>query len=82
MGQQGVDCVNGALGECVELLLRPAALVLASGAGGDLVAEAWRGLTGTLAVTHADGDHFQLMRRPGVKAVADALRGSTAQTGD
>jgi len=60
----------------------PADLVLASGAGGDLIAEAWRGLTGTLSVTHVDGDHFQLMRRPRVKAVADALRGSTAQTGD
>ncbi len=60
----------------------PTDLVLASGEGGDLVAEAWRGLTGTLAVTHVDGDHFQLMRRPRVKAVADALRGSTAQTGD
>jgi amino acid adenylation domain-containing protein len=60
----------------------PADLVLASGGSGDLIAEAWRGLTGTLAVTHVDGDHFQLMRRPRVKAVADALRGSTAQTGD
>jgi thioesterase domain-containing protein len=60
----------------------PADLVLASGESGDLIADAWRGLTGSLAVTHVDGDHFQLMRRPGVKAVADALRGSTAQTGD
>ncbi|MCS7475571.1 non-ribosomal peptide synthase/polyketide synthase [Umezawaea endophytica] len=60
----------------------PTDLVLASGDGADLIAAAWRGLTGTLAVTHVDGDHFQLMRRPRVKAVADALRGSTAQTGD
>ncbi|HEX6343065.1 AMP-binding protein, partial [Umezawaea sp.] len=60
----------------------PTDLVLASGDGADLVAAAWRDLTGTLSVTHVDGDHFQLMRRPWVKAVADTLRGSTAQTGD
>ena len=46
------------------------------------VAAAWRDLTATLRVTHADGDHLQLLRRPWVTAVADALRGSTPQTGD
>ena len=75
-------------------VIRPAAfagaadLVLARGQdAGDAtteraVAAAWRDLTATLRVTHADGDHLQLLRRPWVTAVADALRGSTPQTGD
>jgi thioesterase domain-containing protein/acyl carrier protein len=62
-------------------------LVLARGNGRDPAADravvaAWRELTATLHVTYSDGDHFQLLRRPWVQAVADALRGSTAQTGD
>ena len=64
-----------------------AELVLARGERGDPTAEqaiaaAWRDLTATLTVSYADGDHFQLLRRPWVKAVADALLGSIAQTGD
>jgi thioesterase domain-containing protein/acyl carrier protein len=66
----------------------PADLVLARGDGdADSAADravvaAWRELTGSLQVTHADGDHFEILRRPWVKAIADALRGSTiAQTG-
>ncbi len=43
-------------------------------------ADAWRDLTGTLTVAYADGDHYQLLRRPWVKAVADVLRGSTGQS--
>lgn len=72
---------------------RPAAfdgaadLVLARGSRGEpaidhAVVAAWSELTGTLRVTHVDGDHFQLLRRPWVRAVADVLRGSAAQTGD
>jgi thioesterase domain-containing protein/acyl carrier protein len=65
----------------------PAELILARGERDDPTAEramaaAWRDLTATLTVSHADGDHFQLLRRPWVKAVADALLGSIAQTGD
>nr|WP_245834486.1 thioesterase domain-containing protein [Streptomyces aidingensis] len=65
----------------------PAELLLARGDGNGPVDDraviaAWRELTGTLTVTRADGDHFQLLRRPWVKAVADALRGPTGQTGE
>ncbi len=38
------------------------------------VVAAWRELTGRLHVTPADGDHYQLLQRPWVKAVADTLR--------
>jgi thioesterase domain-containing protein len=66
----------------------PAELVVSAEEGGDLLPPAWRELTGPLTVTHADGDHFQLLRRPWVTAVAEVLRdppvqsGSTVQTGD
>ena len=65
----------------------PADLVLARGSRGEppidhAVIAAWRDLTGTLRVIHADGDHFQLLRHPWVQAVTDVLRGSAAQTGD
>jgi amino acid adenylation domain-containing protein len=60
----------------------PAELIVAGEDGRDPLITAWRELTGALTVTHADGDHFQLLRRPWVKAVADAVRGAAAQIGD
>ena len=65
----------------------PADLVLARGSRGEpaadhAVAAKWRELTGTLSVTYVAGDHFQILRRPWVQAVADVLRGSTTQIGD
>jgi thioesterase domain-containing protein/acyl carrier protein len=62
-------------------------LVLARGNGRDPTADravvaAWREFTGTLHVTYADGDHFQLLRCPWVHATAGILRGSAVQTGD
>ncbi|MFV2098683.1 amino acid adenylation domain-containing protein, partial [Micromonospora sp. LOL_014] len=60
----------------------PAALILGRGPDRDPIATAWRDLTGSLTVTDVDGDHFELLHHPRVTAVADALRGFTAQTGD
>jgi thioesterase domain-containing protein len=65
----------------------PADLVLARTDRGDPAADravvaAWRERTGTLRVTYADGDHFQLLRRPWLQTVADVLRDSTEQTGE
>ncbi|XVJ79251.1 alpha/beta fold hydrolase [Streptomyces sp. JH002] len=41
----------------------------------------WRELTGSLTVAHTDGDHFQMLRRPWVGAVADAVRDRTESRG-
>ena len=93
------DMFTGLAAHRPSVFAGPADLVLAGGSQADgdpaelsSVADAWRDLTGTLTVTHADGDHFQLLRRPWVKATADTLaaaiaataatRGATATTGD
>ncbi|WP_203721043.1 alpha/beta fold hydrolase, partial [Paractinoplanes brasiliensis] len=76
------DMLTGLAAHRPGVFAGPAELVLGRGEGRDRMAAAWRGLTGTLTVSHADGDHFQLLRRPWVTAIADAVRGSTAQTGE
>ncbi|MGW8847676.1 amino acid adenylation domain-containing protein [Streptomyces xiamenensis] len=45
------------------------------------IAAGWRELTGSLTVAHTDGDHFQMLRRPWVGAVADAVRDRTESRG-
>ena len=61
----------------------PAQLVLSADRGEQdsrLVVAAWQELTGPLAVTQSDADHFQLLAQPWVTAVAEVFRSRVPET--